>query len=360
MVDTGRGEQRRSGGTQPREPSDSPARAHECARRAAAGIGRLPRVHEPPSHVSDDEVLGAVRAHWSPAVDRVEHLPVGFGAHHWAASVGGVRRLFVTLDGLEPRHTAATLEGAYTGASALASQGLEFVLAPLRSSGGTCTVLLGGGALSATPWLDGTSGDGPHTGLTGARRSAARLSRLHAARVGPEVRRWRPLVGPDLGEELAELLAREWDGGPHGAAAREVVLAALDDVRAWTARYHRLAGCTDPTTWVPTHGEPHTRNLLRTAEGELVVDWESLAVAPRERDLATLVDHGPGWEDAYTWPAGADGPDPGALELFDLEWRLDEIAQYADLFAGEHADDADARTSLGGLRHELTRPARRP
>jgi spectinomycin phosphotransferase len=43
------------------------------------------------------------------------------------------------------------------------------------------------------------------------------------------------------------------------------------------------------------------------------------------------------------------------VELFDLEWRLDEIAQYAAYFAGPHADDADARTSLAGLRHELAR-----
>ncbi|GAB4066720.1 hypothetical protein GCM10028777_20550 [Angustibacter speluncae] len=315
-------------------------------------------MHEPPSHVADAEVLRAVRAHWAPDVDAVEHLPVGFGAHHWAASVAGDRRLFVTLDALEPRHTPATLEGAYAGAVALAAQGLEFVLAPVRSASGTCTVPVGGGALSATPWRDGTSGDGPHADLADARRSAARLSRLHAARVGADVRSWAPLVGPDLGDRLADLLARDWDGGPHGATAHEALLAGLDDVRTWTARYHRLAARTDPATWVPTHGEPHTRNLLRTDAGELVVDWESLAVAPRERDLATLVDHGPGWEDAYAWPAGRVGPDPDLLELFDLEWRLDEIAQYAVLFAGEHADDADARTSLGGLRHELTRPPR--
>lgn len=47
------------------------------------------------------------------------------------------------------------------------------------------------------------------------------------------------------------------------------------------------------------------------------------------------------------------------MELFDLEWRLDEVAQYAALFADEHVDDADTRTALGGLRHELSRPPRR-
>ncbi len=61
----------------------------------------------------------------------MEHLPVGFGAHHWAASAAGERRLFVTLDALAPRRTRAELEGAYAGAVELAAQGLEFVL-PLR------------------------------------------------------------------------------------------------------------------------------------------------------------------------------------------------------------------------------------
>ena len=42
-------------------------------------------VREPPLNVSDDDVLAAVREHWTAEVDGVEHLPVGFGAHHWAA-----------------------------------------------------------------------------------------------------------------------------------------------------------------------------------------------------------------------------------------------------------------------------------
>ena len=131
---------------------------------------------------------------------------------------------------------------------------------------------------------------------------------------------------------------------------------ALDRVAGWTARYHHLAGATDPATWVPTHGEPHTRNLLRTPDGDLLVDWESLKLAPRERDLATLLAGDHPWVDAYAWPAGSDRPDLAMVELFDLEWRLDEIAQYSAYFAAEHTDDQDSRTALGGLRHELGRP----
>ena len=122
-----------------------------------AGRDRHPRlrpgltgVREPPAGVAGADVLAAVRTNWDPDLDTVEHLPVGFGAHHWVALASGRRRLFVTLDGLLPRHTPESLEGAYAGAAALADQGLEFVVASLPSRG-HYTQPFGDGALSATP-----------------------------------------------------------------------------------------------------------------------------------------------------------------------------------------------------------------
>ena len=42
---------------------------------------------ERPPDVTDDEVLAVVWGHWEPAADGVEHLPVGWGAHHWRVDV---------------------------------------------------------------------------------------------------------------------------------------------------------------------------------------------------------------------------------------------------------------------------------
>ena len=100
-------------------------------------------------------------------------------------------------------------------------------------------------------------------------------------------------------------------------------------------------------TWVPTHGEPHPANQLRTADGVLLVDWETLALAPRERDLGPLVRSG------Y---ADLVHPDPAMLELFDLEWRLDEIAQYTDWFSSPHRGTASDAVAFRGLVDELDRP----
>jgi len=306
------------------------------------------RVREPPTVVTDAEMLQIVADGWPVDVDTVEHLPVGFGAHHWMASQAGVPRLFVTLDGLGRRHTADSLEAAYAGAAALAAAGLEFVLAPVASRSGRFTAPLAGHAVSCTAWKDGVvAGAGPITDPELARGTAAALARLHAARLDHPIPTWRPLVGPDLADHLAHLAQGPWSGGPYGERARAAVQLRLSAIRDWAAAYHRLVDQARSQPWVPTHGEPHTANQLITADGVLLVDWESLARAPRERDLRPLVESG---------HANLVTVDPAMIEMFDLEWRLDEISGYAAWFAGPHTGNADDRIAFAGLLDELDRP----
>lgn len=42
------------------------------------------------------------------------------------------------------------------------------------------------------------------------------------------------------------------------------------------------------------------------------------------------------------------GADPDMLEMFDLEWRLDEIRQYTAWFAAEHHGTEDDQIAFGG------------
>jgi spectinomycin phosphotransferase len=296
-------------------------------------------MREPPPHLGDPEVLAAVREHWDDAVDRVEHRPVGFGAHHWAAYDGRTPRLFVTFDALEPRHTPGSLEAAYAGAAALHEHGVDFVLAPLPTTGSAVILPLAGGALSCTPWRQGRSGGPLDTTWT-----ATALTRLHSTPPPSGLPRWQPLVGADFADTTAALAGRAWGPGPYADPARDAVRRHLAEIAGWTQRYHRLAGEAGDRAWVATHGEPHSDNQLLTADGRLLVDWESLKLAPAERDLRTLVDAG-------VQTAAATG----MLELFDLEWRLDEISQYAAWFAAPHTGDGDDEIAFGGLVEELER-----
>jgi spectinomycin phosphotransferase len=298
-------------------------------------------VRERPPAVYDSDVVDLLRREWDAAITRVEHLPVGFGAHHWAAyGAADLPILFVTLDVLEPRRSRRRLEAAYDGAATLAAQGLEFVVATMPSRSGSRTQGFAGGAVSCTPWLAGTTGGDLDVAWT-----AEALRRLHAAEPPAGLPTWRPLVGPDLADVLSRLTERRWGPGPHAAPARHAVRERLADLERWTARYHALAAIALDGLWVATHGEPGLGNQLLTASGRRLVDWESLKLAPAELDLRTLL--------------GADMPtegDPEMFELFDLEWRLDEISQYAAWFAAPHEGTSDDAIAFDGLRHELSRP----
>ena len=298
-------------------------------------------MREPPLDVDDQAVLHAVEAHWRTGGDAVEHLPLGFGAHHWVLRVGGEPTHVATLDAVGGRHSRVSLEDAYRTAVALAGR-LDVVLAPVPTAAGRCTVPVGRYALSLAPWAPGRTPDvldGPAT--------AALLARLHAVGPPPTTPRWRSRVPADLPARLSASCATPWTAGPHGEAARAVVRQHLDDVERWTGRYRLLAAAAADRPWVVTHGEPHEANQRVHLGRTRLLDWESVALAPAERDLRTLLDRG------YAVPA-----DAAMAELFDLEWRLDEVGQYAAWFAAPHVGNASDAIALEGLQHELVRPER--
>ncbi|MEV0246918.1 aminoglycoside phosphotransferase [Nocardia sp. NPDC050712] len=297
----------------------------------------------PPASIGDAAIAAAVTGQWLAAVDEIGYLPWGFGAHHWRVSGAGTV-LFVTLDQLEPRHTARSLEAAYAGAAALAAGGLEVVCAPVPARSGRFTVDVGAGVLSVTPWLDGHSPSGAVASEPGhVATVVGALHALHAAAPPAGLRCWTPQVGSDFPAELRESTAEPWTSGPLAESARRALAERHAHITGWTHRYLELAetAVAQRDSWVPTHGEPHGDNQVVTAAGLRFVDWESLALAPRERDYADL-------------PASAPVPrDPAMAELFALDWRLSEIAEYARWFAAPHTGSADDHTALTGLYEEL-------
>ncbi|GHJ33659.1 hypothetical protein TPA0910_80920 [Streptomyces hygroscopicus subsp. sporocinereus] len=331
-------------------PPHERRRAAEIRMTAARALPRIVSVLSRPSSISDEAIAHAVAAHWLPDVSETGYLPWGFGAYHWRVAGGGTT-LFVTLDEVEPRHTEETLEAAYAGAAALAAAGLEVVCAPLPArSSGRFTVGVEAGVLSVTPWLDGRSPtEAEASEPQHVRRVEAALATLHRATPPPGVRHWTPRVGPGFAGELRARTARPWTSGPLAEEARAVLAAHDAAIARWTVRYLELADLarTRRDLWVPTHGEPHNDNQVVGECGLKLVDWESLAVAPPERDYADLLAAGAG--DRLR-------PDPAMVELFALDWRLSEIVEYARCFAAPHTGTDDDRTALEDLYEELSRP----
>jgi spectinomycin phosphotransferase len=152
---------------------------------------------------------------------------------------------------------------------------------------------------------------------------------------------WVAAVEDDLVDELRDWTATVWGHGPHGEDARSAVRASLGTLAGDLARYRRLLERLDRASYVTTHGEPGVHNQWRTQDGSLkVIDWETIRLAPAERDLLG---------DVGKHIRG----DLELVELFRLDWKLSEIRSYSDWLRGPHHDDADTRVALDALKSEL-------
>ena len=101
--------------------------------------------------------------------------------------------------------------------------------------------------------------------------------------------------------------------------------------------------------WVVTHGEPHAGNVMRTGAGRVLVDWDTVALAPPERDLWMLVAGGADAADLYVRATGTQ-LDDAALDFFRLAWDLSDLAEYLNVLRSPHQEDDDSVWGLQALR----------
>ena len=112
-------------------------------------------------------------------------------------------------------------------------------------------------------------------------------------------------------------------------------------------RADRLAAdaATRAGEWVVTHGEPHAGNVIRTSDGRRVlVDWDTVALAPAERDLWMLFPHASDALELYRQRV-----DQAALDFFRLAWDLKDLAEYLNVLRAPHEENEDTLRQYGAL-----------
>lgn len=308
-----------------------------------------------PDELEFESLLEPLRDCWGIEVAAVNYAPVGGGSYHWIVADHAGGRHFVTVDDLDNKGWfGGTREAAFDGllaafdtASALREHGLEFVVAPLRTSDGAPLVRVSQRyTLSVFPFVDGEAGQfGEYT----ASERAAVVPLVAALHQAPVTARRLDLALPSR-EALAGV-DRPWDSGPLAEQARELLgrnTAVIDDL---LALYDRLGAGVAAHGWVVTHGEPHAGNLI---ESRLLVDWDTVALAPPERDLWMPVDDDPEAASRYTQETGRQ-LDLAALEFFRLRWDLADLASFTAKLRAPHTDNADTRKAYEGLAIILSR-----
>ena len=96
---------------------------------------------------------------------------------------------------------------------------------------------------------------------------------------------------------------------------------------------------------VVTHGEPHQANVMAVDGRLMLIDWDTVAMAPPERDVSQIAAADNAGIDRYQQATGRE-LDPAVLTLYRLRWYLDDLASTVRMFRNCHADTADTRRWL--------------
>jgi spectinomycin phosphotransferase len=296
-------------------------------------------MREPPG-LTDDAIVGALRAGFGIRAAALRLLPVGNDADSWAYRVQaaqGPAYFLKVRAGANPTRGAAV-------PSHLHRHGVPHVLAPLVTSAGTPYVLVDRFALALYPMLDARVG--AEVGMSPAqwRQLGAGLRQLHAVPLTPRLTRMvgkeafrptrrelladleTPLATPARGDPVAGELAGFW-------RARQDVIGALVERADLLGR--QLARRSFPQ--VLCHADLHTWNVLVDADQQLwIVDWDEAIVAPRERDLMFVVGGighelvRPGDTECFHQGYGRASIDPRLLAYYRYAWAVQDIAAYAE------------------------------
>jgi spectinomycin phosphotransferase len=299
---------------------------------------------------------------WGLDVEAADYATVGFGSYHWVVRDRSGTRGFVTVDDLDRKAWLGdTRESAFEGlrrafdtAVGLCQSGLSFVVAPIPAGGGDSVRRIGSRhTIALFPLVDGQPGE--YGDYDAAERAAVAkmLAELHratpaAASVSASV--GLALPGRRHLEAGLQELDETWLGGPFSEPARQALAGHASGVAEALALADRLAAdvASRRGAWVVTHGEPHAANVLRSADGYVLVDWDTVALAPPERDLWMVVGD-TGHEAAIYADATGRQVDHVAVDFFRLTWDLKDLAEWLNVLRSPHRETEDTLKTFEGL-----------
>lgn len=315
-----------------------------------------------PEDFDDAALHRALADGWGIDAEALEYAPLGGGSYHWLVRDRAGTRWFATVDDLDQKPwLGETRESVFDGLSrafetavALRESGLAFVVAPLLTRRGETVLRLGPRyTVALFPFVDGQPGRFGHYEAAERPAILAMLADLHQATpaVASVARRADlDLAGRPRLEEALRELDQTWTGGPFAEPARLALTQHAADVAELLALTARLATevATRTADWVVTHGEPHGGNVMRTGGSHVLIDWDTVALAPPERDLWMLVGDGTDDASVYTDLTGHQ-LDQSAVDFFRLAWDLEDLSAFTSVLRSPHRHSADTAWAYRGV-----------
>jgi spectinomycin phosphotransferase len=316
------------------------------------------------------DLFGLLADGWGFTVQEAEYAAVGGGSYHWVVADREGTRGFVTVDDLDRKPWLGDtrepvfdgLKRAFDTALALREGGLRFVVAPIPTSRGETVRRIGPRhTVALFPFLTGRAGRFGRYDTAERAAVVTMLADLHRATpaVASVARRIElELPGRRELESALRAVNEAWSAGPFSEPARQALARHASDVAELLASADRLSAevARSSTNWVVTHGEPHAANVIRAGENYMLVDWDTVALAPPERDLWMLVGDRADGVAGYVEATGRQ-PDQVAVDFFRLRWDLADLAAFTGVLRAPHSENADTAKAYDGVVTLLRQPA---
>jgi hypothetical protein len=313
----------------------------------------------PPDGLTNDALVRVLGDGWGLSVTSVDYRAVGFGSHHWEVVGADAARWFVTADELDRKQESASepdaafglLRAALSTALDLRDCGASYVIAPIPTPAGEPLVLTDRRmGVALYPYVAGESFSWGDFSTPAHRRGILDLViALHTAPAGAR----RHAMAEDFAvphrDELELAIDGNgvgWEGGPYASLAAALLAENAAKIRRLLARYDDLAqqGRRRPGHMVLTHGEPHPGNTMLTPAGWVLIDWDTVLLAPPERDL-WMLDPGDGSIISAYADATGTTPLPPLLDLYRIRWDVADIALDVSRFRAPHSGSQDDQES---------------
>jgi spectinomycin phosphotransferase len=316
-------------------------------------------MREPPD-IAEDLLRECLRDAYDLRAAELRFLPLGADPHTavYRAHATGGRPYFVKLRRGPFEQRAVSIPGW------LSAHGVDTLIPPIAAITGQLWTRLGPFTVVLYPFVAGK--DAYETPLTERQWQAfgATIRGIHRAQLPPELAAGLPRERFD--DEARQLLSGVLSGRVAATAtdaAAQELLALFREQGALTlelvARAERLARelKARPRPLVLCHGDLHAGNLLLAEDRLYLVDWDTLVLAPKERDLM-CIGGGLGFagsspEDEVRQFYQGYGPaqiDPVALAYYRYERIIQDLAVDSRLLLLSDDGGADRQQALRFVR----------
>ena len=296
--------------------------------------------------LTDAQIAETLERGWGLEIRRIEFLALGHDANAWtfrADPLAGAP-VFVKI-----RRTVDAIRLA--ALAYLSEHGIDAVVAPLRSIAGALSMPIDGLHVVAYPLV--VARPAAEVGLTDAQWQTygSIVGRLHATTLPAAIEAALPresfvpgsigvlegvrtIVERDPavgGDDLDREVRRVWR--VHRAEVEAIARRTIELSDQLRASVDRVGS----SGFVPCHGDVHTYNVLVDEHGSLVVvDWDDIVMAPRERDLMFIVGSPIGMPrgthelEQFFRGYGPVEIDPRRLAYYHAEWAVQDVASHTE------------------------------